>query len=190
MASLNGETEDPAYILKHLDEIGGPKAYNHYPGGLGVGDEHAVPMGQAGGLALRRHAQPAGHLVAGRGSRTRAALRTQFHHVIDIAPTHPGGGGHPQPAEVNGVPQKPIEGVSMVYSFDEAKAKGIAETQYFEMFGNRAIYHDGWIAVCRHGRLPWRTGLRRLRQRHLGALQRRRRFQRSTSTSPRRIRTS
>jgi arylsulfatase A-like enzyme len=62
-----------------------------------------------------------------------------------------------EPVEVNGVWQKPIEGVSMVYSFDDAKAKGHRGTQYFEMFGNRALYHDGWIAVCRHGRLPWVT---------------------------------
>jgi len=65
--------------------------------------------------------------------------------------------GIPEPVEVNGVWQKPIEGVSMVYSFDEAKAKGHRGTQYFEMLGNRALYHDGWIAVCRHGRLPWVT---------------------------------
>jgi len=61
----------------------------------------------------------------------------------------------PQPAEVNGVKQKPIEGVSMVYSFDDAQAEGTRHIQYFEMFGNRALYKDGWIATCRHGRLPW-----------------------------------
>src|SRR5438876_6408880 len=63
----------------------------------------------------------------------------------------------PQPVEVNGVKQKPIEGVSMIYSFDDPKATGTRHIQYFEMFGNRALYKDGWIATARHGRLPWVT---------------------------------
>jgi arylsulfatase len=84
-------------------------------------------------------------------------IRTQFHHVIDIAPTILEAAHLPQPVEVNGVKQKPIEGVSMVYSFDDAKAAGTRHVQYFEMFGNRAVYKDGWIATARHGRLPWET---------------------------------
>ena len=87
--------------------------------------------------------------------KDKGTLRTQFHHVIDVVPTLLEAAGVPEPVEVNGVWQKPIEGVSMVYSFDDPKAKGHRGTQYFEMFGNRALYHDGWIAVCRHGRLPW-----------------------------------
>jgi arylsulfatase len=81
--------------------------------------------------------------------------RTQFHHCIDLVPTILEAAHVPQPTEVNGVKQKPIEGVSMMYTFDDANAPGTRRTQYFEMFGNRAIYHDGWVAACRHGRLPW-----------------------------------
>jgi arylsulfatase len=84
-------------------------------------------------------------------------VRTQFHHCIDIVPTILEVAHIPQPTEVNGVKQKPIEGVSMMYSFDDANAKGTRPTQYFEMFGNRAIYNNGWVAACRHGRLPWIT---------------------------------
>ncbi len=79
----------------------------------------------------------------------------QFHHVIDIAPTILEAAGIPQPTEVNGVKQKPIEGISMMYSFKGPNAAEQRHIQYFEMFGNRALYKDGWIAVCRHGRLPW-----------------------------------
>jgi arylsulfatase len=89
--------------------------------------------------------------------KDKGGIRSQFHHVIDVVPTLMEAAGVPEPVEVNGVWQKPIEGVSMVYSFDDAKAKGHRGTQYFEMFANRALYHDGWIAVCRHGRLPWQT---------------------------------
>ena len=84
-------------------------------------------------------------------------MRQQFHHVIDIAPTLLEVVGIAQPDSVNGTTQKPIEGVSMAYTFDQANAEAPSTrtTQYFEMFGNRAIYNDGWIACCRHGRLPW-----------------------------------
>src|SRR5262249_19422015 len=84
-------------------------------------------------------------------------IRTQFHHVIDIAPTILEAAHLPQPVEVNGVKQKPIEGVSMLYTFDDPKGPGTRHVQYFEMFGNRALYKDGWIATARHGRLPWVT---------------------------------
>src|SRR5262249_52583019 len=78
----------------------------------------------------------------------------QFHHVIDVAPTVLEAAGLPQPRSVNGTPQRPIEGVSMVYSFDDAKAKDRHVTQYFEILCNRAIYHDGWVAGTVH-RAPW-----------------------------------
>ena len=84
-------------------------------------------------------------------------IRTQFHHVIDISPTILEAAKLPQPTEINGVKQKPIEGVSMMYSFDDAKATSPRHIQYFEMLGNRALYKDGWIATARHGRLPWVT---------------------------------
>jgi len=84
----------------------------------------------------------------------KGEIRSQFHHVIDVAPTLLEAAGLPEPIFVNGVQQHPIEGVSMVYSFDDANAAERHETQYFEMFGNRGIYHKGWTAVTRH-KTPW-----------------------------------
>src|SRR4029077_17583110 len=89
--------------------------------------------------------------------RDAGGIRTQFHHVIDISPTILEAAHLPQPVEMNGVKQKPIEGVSMVYSFDDPRATSTHHIQYFEMLGNRALYKDGWIATARHGRLPWVT---------------------------------
>jgi arylsulfatase A-like enzyme len=82
------------------------------------------------------------------------ALRTQFTHVIDVSPTVLEAAGLPQPESVNGIRQDAIEGVSMTYSFDNADAPERHDTQYFEMFGNRGIYHKGWTAVTHH-RTPW-----------------------------------
>ncbi len=90
-----------------------------------------------------------------RGISAAGEQRSQFHHVIDIVPTILEAAGIEMPARVNGVEQKPIEGVSMRYSFDDAAADSRRTTQYFEIFGNRAVYHEGWIASCFHGRLPW-----------------------------------
>ena len=87
-------------------------------------------------------------------SEGQGEVRTQWHYVIDIAPTALDAGRLPEPKAVNGVPQTPIEGVSLLYSFHDAKAKGRHQTQYFEIFGNRAIYHDGWLAGTLH-RAPW-----------------------------------
>ncbi len=92
-----------------------------------------------------------------KGIKAKGEIRTQFHHVIDVAPTILEVAGLPEPVFVNGVQQHPIEGVSMVYSFNDAKAAERHETQYFEMFGNRGIYHKGWTAVTKH-RTPWETG--------------------------------
>ena len=89
------------------------------------------------------------------------AIRTQFHHVIDIVPTILEATGIQAPLMVNGIAQKPIEGVSMVYTFDKANANAPSrhETQYFEMVGNRAIYHDGWIAATTPPEPPWSLGM-------------------------------
>lgn len=89
-----------------------------------------------------------------KGIKAKGELRSQFHHVIDICPTVLEAVGVPQPEVVNGIKQRPIEGVSILYSFDDARAKGRRTTQYFEMFGNRAIYHDGWTACAQHS-IPW-----------------------------------
>jgi arylsulfatase len=88
------------------------------------------------------------------GIRSRGEVRDQFCHVIDIAPTVLEAAGLPHPQFVNGVQQMPLHGTSMAYTFDDADAPGRHETQYFEMFVNRGIYHQGWTAVTRHS-VPW-----------------------------------
>jgi arylsulfatase len=89
-----------------------------------------------------------------KGIRAKGEVRTQWHHVIDIAPTILEAAGLSEPKVVNGIPQIPMEGVSLIYSLNDAKAKDRHVTQYFEMFGNRAIYHDGWFAGTVH-KAPW-----------------------------------
>jgi arylsulfatase A-like enzyme len=93
-------------------------------------------------------------------------IRTQFHHMIDIVPTLLEATGIPAPVMVNGIAQKPIEGVSMAYTFDKANANAPSTrtTQYFEMFANRAIYHDGWIAATTPPAPPWLLGTAKLPQ--------------------------
>src|SRR5262245_4518972 len=92
------------------------------------------------------------------------AVRTQFHHMIDIVPTILEATGIPAPEEVDGIKQKPIEGVSMAYTFDEANAKAPSKhtTQYFEMFCNRGIYHDGWYACTTPPEAVWLLGTKPL----------------------------
>ena len=89
-----------------------------------------------------------------KGIKAKGEIRSQFHHVIDIAPTILEAAGLPAPTIVNSVQQAPLEGFSMLYAFDDAKAAERHETQYFEMFCNRGIYHKGWTAVTRHS-TPW-----------------------------------
>ena len=154
MSSLNGVPEDTSYVVKHIDEIGGPSSYNHFPVGWAWAMNTPFQWGK----------QVASHFGGVRNPvviswpariKDKGGIRTQFHHVIDLVPTILEAARITAPTELNGVKQKPIEGVSMMYSFDDAKAKEQRPTQYFEMFGNRALYHEGWIAVSRHGRLPW-----------------------------------
>jgi arylsulfatase len=158
LAILGGTPEDPAFLLQHLDDIGSVRAYNHYP----VGWAWAMNTPYQWGKQIASHfggmrnpmviSWPA--KIADKGG-----IRPQFHHVIDVAPTILQAAGIPEPVEVNGVRQKPIEGVSMVYSFGDAKVAGARKVQYFELLGNRALYQDGWMASVRHGRLPWIAGM-------------------------------
>jgi len=156
LATLQGIPEDASFLLKHIDELGSAKASNHIP----VGWAWAVNTPFQWGKQVASHfGGTRNPLVIAWPDRIKDAggIRTQFHHVIDIAPTALEAAHLAQPVEVNGVKQKPIEGVSMVYSFDDARAATPRHIQYFEMFGNRALYKDGWIATARHGRLPWET---------------------------------
>jgi len=151
---FNGVRDTAEANRKLIDELGGPKTYGNYP----VGWAHA------GSTPFQWTKQIASHFGGTRNPlviswpkriKDKNGIRTQFHHVNDIAPTIYEAVGIQPPSEVNGIPQKPIEGVSLVYSFDEPQAKGRHVTQYFEMMGSRAIYHDGWVAAAFHARVPW-----------------------------------
>jgi arylsulfatase len=156
LATLQGVPENTEFLTRHIDELGSAKASNHIPVGWAWAVNAPFQWGKQVASHLGGTRNP---LVIAWPDRIKngGGIRTQFHHVIDIAPTVLEAAQLPQPTEVNGVTQKPIEGVSMVYSFDDPKAMGTRHVQYFEMMGNRAIYKDGWIAAARHGRLPWVT---------------------------------
>ena len=154
--SLNGFQPDLAYTLTRIDEIGLPGTSPHYPVGWAWASD--APYQWTKQIASHFGGTRNPMVVSWPAKITdTGGMRQQFHHVIDIAPTLLEVVGIAQPDSVNGTTQKPIEGVSLAYTFDgaNAAAPSARTTQYFEMFGNRAIYHDGWIACCRHGRLPW-----------------------------------
>jgi arylsulfatase len=156
LATLQGVPETTSFLVQHIDELGSAKASNHIPVGWAWAVNTPFQWGKQVASHLGGTRNP---LVVAWPDRIKDAggIRTQFHHVIDIAPTVLEAAGLPQPVEINGVKQKPIEGVSMIYSFDDSKATSTRHIQYFEMLGNRALYKDGWIATARHGRLPWVT---------------------------------
>lgn len=143
--------------LKRYDQWGTAETDNHYHAGWAM----------AGNTPFRFFKQTvhnggsADPLIVHwpKGIRAKGELRTQYHHIIDIAPTMLDAAGIPLPPEVDGVKQMSFDGVSMKYSFDDAKAPTTHPVQYYEMFGNRAIYDNGWKAVTVHGnRMPWVLG--------------------------------
>ena len=145
------ETAD--FMSSKIDEFGTPSAYNHYA----VGWAHAMdtPYQWTKQVASHWGGTRNGTIVRWPvGIKARGEVRNQFHHVIDVAPTILDAAGIPAPTFVNGIQQAPLEGFSMVYSFDDATAGDTHTTQYFEMFVNRGIYHQGWTAVTRHS-TPW-----------------------------------
>ena len=152
---LNGasDLETTEFMASRIDEFGTPSAYNHYA----VGWAHAMdtPYQWTKQVASHWGGTRNGTIVHWpKGIQAKGEVRSQFHHVIDVAPTVLEAAGLPEPKIVHGVEQKPIEGVSMRYSFDDAGAAERRETQYFEMFCNRGIYDRGWTAVTRHS-TPW-----------------------------------
>jgi len=154
-AMLNGmaQVETVEFLKSKIDEFGGPKAYNHYA----VGWAHAMdtPYQWTKQVASHWGGTRNGTIVHWpNGIKAKGEIRSQFHHVIDVAPTILEAAGLPAPTIVNSVQQAPLEGFSMLYAFNDAKADERHETQYFEMFCNRGIYHKGWTAVTRHS-TPW-----------------------------------
>lgn len=151
----NGIVPPPTKDAK-LDELGGPNTYGHYPTG----------WAWAGSTPFQYFKQVSSHLGAMRNPlivswpahiKDKGGLRTQFHHVNDVMPTVLEATGIAAPRVVNGVEQKSLDGVSMVYSFDHPEAPSPHHTQYFEIFGRRSLYHDGWWADANHGVMPWET---------------------------------
>jgi len=156
LMSLNGQQPTMDEAMGFMDTWGMPGTSPHY----------SAAWAHAGDTPFQWTKQIASHFGGTRNSMIvswpdritgHGEVRSQFHHVIDVMPTLMEIVGIREPVEVNGVAQRPIEGTSFAYTFDDAGAPGRHETQYFEMYGNRAMYHDGWIACVRHGRLPWET---------------------------------
>jgi arylsulfatase len=150
-----GHLETPEYFAERLDKFGGPEAYNHYA----VGWAHAMdtPYQWTKQIASHWGGTRNGTILHWPGGiKGKGEIRSQFFHVIDVAPTILDVAGLPEPTFVNGVMQRPLEGVSMAYTFNDPKAEERHQTQYFEMMGNRGIYHRGWTAVTRR-RIPWET---------------------------------
>ena len=159
MTYFNGVAETTADMLEKIDAWGGPECFNHFAAGWAV----------AGNTPFTWTKQVASNFGGTRngvvfhwpkGIKAKGEVRSQFHHVVDIAPTVFEACRVPAPRTVNGVEQRPIEGVSMAYSFDDPGAAGRRKTQYFEMAGNRAVYHDGWFAGTIH-KAPWEAAPRR-----------------------------
>jgi arylsulfatase len=157
VASLNGVQLGLAGLEAKFEEIGGPETEPHVPSAWAWAAD--TPFQWTKQVASHFGGTRNGLVVHWpKGIAARGEMRSQFHHIIDVAPTVLDAAHITKPQIVNGVKQKPIEGVSMRYSFNDDRAKSHRTTQYFEMFGNRGIYKDGWMATTRHGRLPWQTG--------------------------------
>jgi arylsulfatase len=154
MTFFNNLKEPFDEVLRRMDELGGPMTFNHYP----IGWAHAMDT------PFQWTKQVASHFGGTKNAmviswpkriKAHGELRAQFAHVIDIMPTVLEAVGVPAPFSVYGIQQDPVEGVSMMYTFDDANAPSQHTTQYFEMFANRALYHDGWVAATTPVAPPW-----------------------------------
>ena len=153
MMALNGIPGRAEQMMPLLDAWGGPTTFPHF----------AIGWAWAGNTPFQWTKQVASHFGGTRngmvlhwpkGIKAKGEVRSQFHHVVDVAPTALEAAKLPQPKVVHGIKQRAMDGVSMLYSADNAKAADRRKTQYFEMFANRGIYHDGWVACTRHS-IPW-----------------------------------
>lgn len=153
MMALNGILSEASQMMGHIDDWGSPNTFPHF----------AIGWAHAGNTPFQWTKQVASHfggtrngMVAHwpRGIKAKNEVRSQFTHVTDIAPTVLEACGLPFPKSVNGTEQTPFSGTSFAFSFDDAKAADRHTTQYFEMFGNRGIYDNGWVACTRHS-IPW-----------------------------------
>lgn len=153
MMALNGIVGKADQMMGHIEDWGGPTTFPHF----------AIGWAWAGNTPFQWTKQVASHFGGTRngmvlhwpnGFKSKGEIRSQFHHVIDIAPTVLEATKLPEPKFVNGIEQRRMDGVSMLYTVDDANAKDRRTTQYFEMFGNRGIYQNGWVACTRHS-IPW-----------------------------------
>jgi arylsulfatase A-like enzyme len=152
---INGIDEPIEMQLNNMDKLGGPEANNHYAAGWAVAGD--APFAWVKQVAANFGGTRNGLVVHWpKGIKAKGEVRTQFHDVIDVTPTILEAAHLPQPKEVNGFKQHPIEGVSMLYSFNDVKAPDRHTTQYFEINANRGIYHEGWFAGTVH-LVPWIT---------------------------------
>jgi len=153
MMALNGIIGKADQMMDHIDDWGSPNTFPHF----------AIGWAHAGNTPFQWTKQIASHFGGTRngmvvhwpnGIKAKGEIRSQFTHCTDIAPTIMEAAGLPFPKSVNGTEQTPFSGVSFMFSFDNAKAADRHTTQYFEMFGNRGIYDNGWVACTRHS-IPW-----------------------------------
>ena len=155
MTYFNSEPRgsDVDFMLEHYDDWGGPTTYPHMAAGWAVAFD--APFTWTKQVASNYGGTRNGMIMRWPDRiKAKGEIRSQWHHVIDVVPTILEAAGLPEPRIVNGTPQRPIEGVSMVYSWDDARSPSRHQIQYFEMFGNRGVYFDGWFAGTLHV-APW-----------------------------------
>ena len=145
---FNNYPETAADALKMIDELGGPKTFNHYAWGWTFAGD--TPFRRWKRETYRGGVSDPFVVHWPKGIKAKGEIRTQYAHAIDMLPTVLDALGLEAPDAIHGVTQSPVQGVSFAHVFDDARAETKHHTQYFEMFGHRSIYHDGWRAVC-----PW-----------------------------------
>ncbi len=155
MTFFNGVIETVPQMLERYEDWGGPRTYPHFASGWAIAGNAPFMCGKqtAGNYGGTRN----GMVVSWpKGIKANNEIRSQWHHVIDVAPTILAAAGLPEPESVHGVVQEPIQGVSMLYALNDSQAAGRRMTQYFEIAGGRGIYHDGWFAGVVHS-VPWES---------------------------------